>query len=335
MQRAQRPWLRDRFCSIARQPPLPAPCWPSTAKTKRQGSLRCRRNRVHPSSSAPTICPDARCQSRIRELIAAGRISATSVMTVCRGGGGSSRALGGRRRRRYRTPPDTKTRSQIGAMPTLARAGRLPPVHRLLRASRLGRLPVAEIGAEIERQLVRSSKSGSARRRMSMGTTTSHQLPGVRGALRALERLKLARPPYLRSCHETPARIMARCRAVEGVDHLYAGSELRCSARRRGFALNEGSVGSTTSGRRAAGRRPVRAFIRHLGPRPLAMCYPGIRTPHLAGLDPMTEQANVERAFLAGDEWPRVLTPLASSWRHSPRSAPRSISSVRAGTCCA
>jgi predicted glycoside hydrolase/deacetylase ChbG (UPF0249 family) len=247
----------------------------------------------------------------IRELIAAGRISATSVMTVCPWWGEEAAALsevaGAADIGLHLTLTDQKP---LGVMPTLAPAGRLPPVDRLVRASLLRRLPVAEIEVEIERQLVAFVEVWKRPPAHVDGHHHVHQLPGVRGALfRALERLKLARPPYLRSCHETPARIIAR-----GVTPSKAliistlGLNFARSARQRGFALNEGFSGVYDL--RATGQQVgdlFARFIRHLGPRPLAMCHPGYSDATLAGLDPMTEQRNVERAFLAGDEWPRVL----------------------------
>ncbi len=61
----------------------------------------------------------------------------------------------------------------------------------------------------------------------------------------------------------------------------------------------------------SAGGAPIEAlfarFVRNLGPRPLAMCHPGYSDQTLAGLDSMTSQRDIERAFLAGPEWRRVL----------------------------
>lgn len=247
----------------------------------------------------------------IRELIAAGRISATSAMTVCpwwtEEAAALSEVAGAADIGLHLTLTD---QTPLGAMPTLAPAGRLPAVDRLVRASLLGRLPAVEIEAEIERQLVAFVEAWKRPPAHVDGHHHVHQLPGVRGALfRVLERLKFARLPYLRSCHETPARIFAR-----GVVPSKAliistlGLNFARSAQRRGFVLNDGFSGAYDLG--AAGQ-PIGAlfarFVRDLGPHPLAMCHPGYSDAALADLDPMTGQRDVERAFLAGDEWPRVL----------------------------
>ena len=198
----------------------------------------------------------------IRELIAAGRISATSVMTVCPWWAEEAAALaavaGAADIGLHLTLTD---QSPLGAMPTLAPVGRLPPIDRLVRASILGRLPVAEIEAEIERQLVAFVEVWKRPPAHVDGHHHVHQLPGVRSALfRVLEGQRFGRP-YLRSCHEAPARIIAAGRAVEGVDHFDARSEFRplgaaaglFPERRVQWRLRSGSNGTE-------GRRPVRAL---------------------------------------------------------------------------
>jgi chitin disaccharide deacetylase len=246
----------------------------------------------------------------IRELIAAGRISATSVMTVCPWWADEAAALaevaGDADIGLHVTLTD---QSPLGAMPTLAPAGRLPPIDRLVRASVLGRLPVAEIEAEIDRQLQAFVEVWKRPPAHVDGHHHVHQLPGVRGALfRVLGRRRFGRP-YLRSCHETPTRIIARGVATSKAMVISTlGLNFARTARRHGFALNEGFSGVydlTATGQQVGDL--FSRFVRHLGPRPLAMCHPGYSDATLAALDPMTEQRDAERVFLAGDEWPRVL----------------------------
>jgi chitin disaccharide deacetylase len=246
----------------------------------------------------------------IRELIAAGRISATSVMTVCPWWAEEAAALsevaGDADIGLHLTLTD---QSPLGAMPTLAPAGRLPPIGALVRASLMGRLPVAEIEAEIERQLTTFAAVWKRPPAHVDGHHHVHQLPGVRGALfRVLERGRFGRP-YLRSCYEAPARVVARGGAPSKAMIISAlGLNFARSARQRGFALNSGFSGIYDLG---ATGEPVgdlfARFVRHLGPRPLAMCHPGYSDSTLSALDSMTGQRDVERAFLAGDNWLRVL----------------------------
>ncbi len=246
----------------------------------------------------------------IRELIAAGRISATSVMTVCPWWAEEAAALaevaGNADIGLHLTLTD---QSPLGAMPTLAPSGHLPPVGHLVRAGLLGRLPLAEIEAEIERQLVAFFEVWKRPPAHVDGHHHVHQLPGVRGALlRVLERQRFARP-YLRSCHEAPWRVIARGLAPSKAMIISTlGLNFARSARGRGFALNDGFSGVYDLG--VAGHQVgdlFGRFVSHLGPRPLVMCHPGYSDTTLAGLDPMTGQRDAERAFLAGDEWPRLV----------------------------
>lgn len=246
----------------------------------------------------------------IRELIAGGRISATSVMTVCpywREEGLALAAVAGEADiGLHLTLTD---QAPLGAMPELAASGRLPPIGALVRASLLGGLPMAEIESEIERQLEAFVEVWKRPPAHVDGHHHAHQLPGVRSALvRVLGRLS-GRQPYLRSCREPLARILRR-----GVARQKAAliSALGVGFARRvadaDFATNDGFSGIYQLG--ASGHHLdglFARFVRDLGPRPLAMCHPGYSDTTLAGLDSMTTAREAELAFLAGEGWPNVL----------------------------
>jgi predicted glycoside hydrolase/deacetylase ChbG (UPF0249 family) len=246
----------------------------------------------------------------IRELIAARRISATSVMTVCPWWTGEAAALadvaGDADIGLHLTLTD---HAPLGEMSTFAPSGRLPPVGQVVRASILCRLPLAEIEAEIERQMVAFIEVWQRPPAHVDGHHHVHQLPGVRSALfRVLERGRFGRP-YLRSCHEPLARILARgITPSKAMTISTLGFNFARSARQRGFALNDGFSGVydlTAEGQRID--ELFARFVRNLGPRPLAMCHPGYSDTTLEGLDPMTGQREVERSFLAGEAWPSML----------------------------
>lgn len=261
------------------------------------------------------VCADdyaltPRVSRAIRELIADRRISATSVMTVCPYWPEEAPAL-----KAIAGPADiglhlTLTdHAPLAAMPELALAGRFPSIDRMIRASLLGRLPVAEIEAEIERQLTRFVDVWQRPPAHVDGHHHVHQLPGVRGALlRVLGRGRFGRP-YLRSCREPVTRILARGAAPSKALVISTlGLGFAKAAKARGLAVNEGFSGVYDFD---AGGQPIEEmfarFVRHLGPRPLAMCHPGYSDSTLEGLDRMTTQREVELAFLAGPEWLRVL----------------------------
>jgi len=246
----------------------------------------------------------------IRELIAARRISATSVMTVCpywpEEGPALAAVAGDADIGLHLTLTD---HGPLGAMPELAPAGRLPPVGQIVKASLLGRLPIAEIEAEIERQVAAFIRVWGRGPSHVDGHHHVHQLQGVRTALLSvLARLGAPRP-YLRSCHEPLQRVLMRGVMPQKALLISAlGTGFRGAAAARGLATNDGFSGvyNLVGGQRDLGDLFAR-FIEHLGPMPMMMCHPGYSDPSLAALDPMTAQRDAELAFLAGDAWPRIL----------------------------
>jgi len=246
----------------------------------------------------------------IRELIAAGRISATSVMTVCpywpEEGSALAAVAGEADIGLHLTLTD---QAPLGAMPGLAPTGRLPPIGKMVRASLLGRLPLAEIEAEIERQVAAFVTVWERPPAHVDGHHHVHQLPGVRGALlRVLARHSGPRP-YLRSCYEPLERLMARRVARQKALLISTlGMGFARAAAASGFATNDGFSGVYDLGAdthrldELFGR-----FVRHLGPMPLAMCHPGYSDTTLERLDLVTVQRDAERVFLAGEEWAKTL----------------------------
>jgi len=246
----------------------------------------------------------------IRELIAGGRISATSVMTVCpywhEEGLALAAVAGQADIGLHLTLTD---QAPLGAMPGLAPSGRLPSIDAMVRASLLSRLPVAEIEAEIERQLEAFVAVWKRPPSHVDGHHHVHQLPGVRSALlRVLGRQNGPRP-YLRSCHEPLSRIVRRGvaqRKAALISALGMGFARQASA--AGFATNDGFSGvyQFAGGDHRLDELFAR-LVRDLGPRPLAMCHPGYSDTTLARLDSLTTERDAELAFLAGEGWVKVL----------------------------
>lgn len=246
----------------------------------------------------------------IRELIAARRISATSAMTVCPYWTEEGPALAAMADAADVGLHLTLTdHVPLGGMPELAPAGRFPSIGTLVRTSLLGRLPIAEIEGEIERQLAAFTAVWKRPPSHVDGHHHVHQLPGVRRALlNVLARQKGPRP-YLRSCHEPVARAVARGVVPRKALLISAlGTGFVRAAATHGYETNDGFSGvyDLVSERQQLGQLFAR-FISLIGPRPLMMCHPGYSDATLAGLDPMTTQRDVERAFLAEDGWCKVL----------------------------
>ena len=149
----------------------------------------------------------------ICDLIAAGRLTATSVMSLCphwRDGAAPLKDLAdkadvGLHFTLTDQPP-------LGAMPSLAPEGRLPPLGALMKRSYTGGLDAAEIRAELARQIDAFTDAWGGPPAYIDGHQHVHQLPTVREAVAdALATLPNA---YVRICREPVAAIVRRRVAV-------------------------------------------------------------------------------------------------------------------------
>ena len=106
----------------------------------------------------------------------------------------------------------------LGAMPSLAPDGRLPPIGAMVKRAVLHRLDKAEIAAELERQVDAFEAHMGRPPDFLDGHLHVHQLPVVRDAVVDLWRRRLkARGGWVRSCWENPLAI-----ALRGIDPLRA-----------------------------------------------------------------------------------------------------------------
>jgi predicted glycoside hydrolase/deacetylase ChbG (UPF0249 family) len=197
----------------------------------------------------------------------------------------------------------------LGAMPTLAPGGALPPFPRLLRAAFAGALPGEEIAAEIGRQLDAFEAVLGRPPDFVDGHQHVHVLPGVRGALlRVLRERGLAGRLWLRDPSDRVRAIRARGVAVQKAlaVKLLAGG-FAAAARRAGFAVNEGFSGFSPFDPARDPAADFAAFLAALGPRPLVMCHPGHVDAELRDLDPVVATRAREYAYLASDVFPALL----------------------------
>jgi len=197
-----------------------------------------------------------------------------------------------------------------GPLPRLAPEGRLPTLGALTKQAFLGRLDRHEIGAEIERQLAALEAALGRAPDYIDGHKHVHLLPVVRTALLDLfraGRLDRART-YVRSCWETPRRVVARGIAVAPTLATSAlAASLAKAARRTGVAANDSFRGMNDFGRARPFGALFRRFAAGPGARPLIMCHPGFPDAALAALDPVVERRQDEFDYLAGPEFTRDL----------------------------
>jgi predicted glycoside hydrolase/deacetylase ChbG (UPF0249 family) len=199
----------------------------------------------------------------------------------------------------------------LGAMPQLAPKGVFPELSEVLRGAFRKRLPLAEIGAEIDRQLTAFEAALGRPPDFIDGHQHVHALPGIRDAL-----LKILRDRgwqgrvWLRDPSDRLGATLRRRVAVRKaltVRMLARGfAAAACAA---GFEVNEGFSGFSPFD---LARDPAADFPRYfeaLGRRPLVMCHPGHVDAELARLDPVGEPREQEYAYLASDtfsDWLRA-----------------------------
>jgi predicted glycoside hydrolase/deacetylase ChbG (UPF0249 family) len=246
----------------------------------------------------------------IRELIAARRISATSVMTGSEFWPSEAQSLkavaGDADIGLHVTLTDQRP---LGHMPTFAPDGRFPPLPAVFRAGLLRRLPLAEIEAEIERQVEAFVAHYGAPPSHIDGHHHMHQLPGVRDiVVRIAARIGGGRT-WVRSCAEPTSSILARGMGVAKAVIISAlGPAVARRAEKAHVPVNRGFSGVYDF---ATERRPTAElflrFVRGLPPNGLVMCHPGFSDAMLAARDVMTDAREAELRYLMSDAWPALL----------------------------
>jgi hypothetical protein len=246
----------------------------------------------------------------IRELLAARRISATSVMAASEFWPREAEALkavaGDADIGLHVTLTD---QTPLGRLPALAPHGRFPPMGAVFKAGLLRRLPLAEIGEEIERQLDMFIRHYGRPPAHIDGHHHVQQLPGVRDIVVGLAARVAPGRTWVRCGWERAALIRARG-VASGKAHLIGmlGRGVARRAAAKGVPVNSGFSGAYDFSREQRSCEALFArFIRGAGDRALLMCHPGHSDDLLRARDTMTDARDREHAFLGGDAWPRLL----------------------------
>lgn len=244
--------------------------------------------------------------SAIIDLLARGRLSATSCMSASRHWPRVANKLSPLAASvdigLHLTLTDGRSLSQ---MPRLAPDGRLPPLRRLMLDALTRRLDRAEIAGEIRRQLDAFVAARGCMPDFIDGHQHVHLLPGIREEVLALFAAPLAKPlPYLRICWEPPGQILARAVAVGKASVIAALSlPLRREARRRKIPINDSFRGVCAFAGGQDFPRHFRRFLRGSGARAIVMCHPGFADAELAAADPVTAERECEYAYFASDRF--------------------------------
>ncbi|WP_376960895.1 ChbG/HpnK family deacetylase [Azospirillum sp. A26] len=251
----------------------------------------------------------------IRDLIAQGRLTATSVMSLCphwRSGADALRELKGKADiGLHFTLTD---QPPLGPMPTLAPDGRLPPLGRLMGWAYRGRLnsPAAraEIRDELSRQIAAFTDAWGAPPDYIDGHQHIHQLPVVRDAV--VEALASLPGAYVRLCGEPLAAVLRRGVAVPKTLLIGGlGGGLRRMVQDRGIPANDRFAGVYDF----AGSRPFADLMSRfldgigdgIGGRTLVMVHPGLPDEELRRVDTLVEPRLAEYDYLRGPEFAALL----------------------------
>lgn len=239
----------------------------------------------------------------IRALIAQGRLQATGCMTGSPHWPAAAQLLKPLQDQADIGVHLTLTdQAPLGAMPSFAPDGRLPPLGEVLKRALTGRFDRAEVAAELERQIESFETHFGRPPDFLDGHHHVHQLPHVGPIVLELWRRRLGGRGWIRSCVEPAASILA-----QRVDPLRA---LVISTLGLGFRRRLEAEGVPHNGcfRGVYAFRPeppfaelFRRFTERPGPRALMMVHPGIVDAELEAADGLTAQREVEFAYLSSD----------------------------------
>lgn len=244
----------------------------------------------------------------IVELIAAGRLSATSCMSALPEWRHAAAPL---RMQVNSTPADVglhltlTDHAPLTRAAGLATAHRLPSLGELLPRALARRLTATAITDELRAQLDAFEDAWGAPPDYVDGHQHVHVLPGVREALVAelLRRYPKGRV-WVRDCVETPARCLRRGEATAKALFIGALSlGLRRQLRDAALPANDGFSGlHDFSTARPFGDK-MRRFLRGTGPRPLLHVHPGRVDAALRACDALTTPREAELDYLASSEF--------------------------------
>ena len=266
------------------------------------------------------VCADdfglaAGVSSAIIELIADGRLSATSCMALLPDWRRTAPRL---RDTVARHPADVglhltlTDHTPLSAARRLAPGGSLPALGRLLPRALARALPAAELRDELHAQLDAFEDAWGAPPDYLDGHQHVHVLPLVREVvLDEIARRYPAGAVWVRDCVEAPRRCLQRATGVPKALLISAlGWPLHRQLAARDIPHNAGFSGlHDFSGRRPFGEL-MQAFLAATGPAPLVHVHPGRVDAELRACDTLTTPREAELAYLASD---RFVSDLAAA----------------------
>jgi predicted glycoside hydrolase/deacetylase ChbG (UPF0249 family) len=247
----------------------------------------------------------------IRDLIARGRLNATSVMVVGPAvGRGEVDALD--------AAASNSPHCAIGLHATLTapfhpltmhfqplNGGMFPPFPAMLRAGLLRRLDPEIIRAELAAQIAAFAEKFGRAPDFVDGHQHVQLFPQVRDAF--LTAVKEAAPTAWVRQGGRSQPLAKRLRSPKALLLDILSAEFRRGASRANIAFNPGFAGAYDFSRASDFGELMTQFLDGLPDGGVIMCHPGFVDEVLISLDPLTDQREREYKFLAGDGFPRLL----------------------------
>jgi len=245
----------------------------------------------------------------IRDLIARGRINATSAMVVAPGFSQSEASA---------LTDAAKSRAAIGLHLTLTapfrpltggfaplRGGAFLPLAPMAWRALLRNLDSVSLEAEIASQFAAFVTAFGRAPDYVDGHQHIHVFPRIREAL--LRAIKRAAPKaWLRQCGRAAAAPKS-FGDPKGYILDALSARLRRFAASAGVPTNTAFAGTYSFGPRADYAALFPGFLDGLPDGGLVMCHPGHVDPQLLRLDPLTDMREREYAFFIGETFPRLL----------------------------
>ena len=247
----------------------------------------------------------------ICDLIARGRLNATSVMVVgpAVGRDGISALQGA---------AEASPRCAIGLHATLTApfrplsmhfrpldGGMFLPFPKLLRAGLLRQLDPEIIHAELKLQLATFAGMFGRVPDFVDGHQHVQLYPAVRDAFLGAVK-ELAPKAWVRQAGRTMP-FLQRLAAPKALLLDVLSAEFRARAARVGLAVNPAFAGAYDFSRKSDFGALMRGFLDRLPAQGVVMCHPGFVDEQLLSLDPFTYQREHEHAYLAGEVFPALL----------------------------
>lgn len=184
------------------------------------------------------------------------------------------------------------------------------PLGRLLRAALLRQIDSEFVHSEVIAQIARFRELFGATPAYLDGHQHVQLFPNIRdGFIRAT--CDAAPEAWVRQCGRADAPVRIGNPKALLLDALSATFRKRCAE--SGLSTNPAFAGAYDFRNRLDFDRLMRGFLASLPDSGLVMCHPGFVDDTLRSLDPLTDQREREYAYLAGDDFPRLLDELGIS----------------------